>query len=449
MRYIAAGIVIVGALTLPVFAQEHEQVETHEEAETQEQQEEKKEQLVQKAQSQLEKNKAEITAKEKQIAELEEKIRQLGSQRDSAKAQAQLAAHQLERIEQELQKAHLQLQQTQLSITETVRSITATEEELSNNEEAIGNLRQRLRTTVRLLYEHEQRSMLHLLLSSGSLAEVITEQNIYHEIQERMLNLMQDLRQRQDTLREQQTEFTERQQQLANLQQALLTQQKELKEEQNVKDSFVQHKQSQQDTYEQLISEAQAAHEEIKNDVFRLKNIGVEVSFTDAREAARFASSLTGIRAALLLAVVKVESNVGEWAGSGHFPDDMHPLSRDAFLRITARLGLNPHIAPISRRPSSYQGWGGAMGPAQMMPLTWERIEPHVTRLINKPLPNPYELTDALVATGILLAERGATDRAHEYEAVNRYLAGPNWIYHTWYGDRVLAVAKEYEQEGL
>lgn len=439
----------MGALTLPVFAQEHEQEETHEEAETQEQQEGKKEQLVQKAQSQLEKNKAEITAKEKQIAELEEKIRQLGSQRDSAKAQAQLAAHQLERIEQELQKAHLQLQQTQLSITETLSRITETEEELSNNEEAIGNLRQRLRTTVRLLYEHEQRSMLHLLLSSGSLAEVITEQNIYHEIQERMLNLIQDLRQRQDTVREQQTEFTERQQQLANLQQALLTQQKELKEEQNVKNSFVQHKQSQQDTYEQLISEAQAAHEEIKNDVFRLKNIGVEVSFTDAREAARFASSLTGVRAALLLAVVKVESNVGEWAGSGHFPVDMHPLSRDAFLRITARLGLDPHIAPISRRPSSYQGWGGAMGPAQIMPLTWERIEPHVTRLINKPLSNPYELTDALVATGILLAERGATDRAHEYEAVNRYLAGPNWIYHTWYGDRVLAVAKEYEQEGL
>jgi hypothetical protein len=32
---------------------------------------------------------------------------------------------------------------------------------------------------------------------------------------------------------------------------------------------------------------------------------------------------------------------------------------------------------------------------------------------------------------------------------VNRYLAGPNWQYFTWYGDRVLTVAKEYEKEDV
>jgi len=68
---------------------------------------------------------------------------------------------------------------------------------------------------------------------------------------------------------------------------------------------------------------------------------------------------------------------------------------------------------------------------------------------MGKAAPNPYELTDAFVATALFLADRGATDRAKEYEAVNRYLAGPNWQRFTWYGDRVLAVAKEYEKEGL
>ncbi|MEK7556796.1 MAG: hypothetical protein AAB538_02350, partial [Patescibacteria group bacterium] len=97
-------------------------------------------------------------------------------------------------------------------------------------------------------------------------------------------------------------------------------------------------------------------------------------------------------------------------------------------------------------RPCGY-GWGGAMGPAQIMPETWERIEGRVSSLMGKPAPNPYELTDAFVATALLLADKGAGNPAQEYEAVNRYLAGPNWQRFTWYGDRVLAVAKEYEKE--
>jgi len=48
-----------------------------------------------------------------------------------------------------------------------------------------------------------------------------------------------------------------------------------------------------------------------------------------------------------------------------------------------------------------------------------------------------------------LMADRGATDTAKEVEAVARFLAGPNWRYHIWYSDRVLAVAQEYASEGL
>ena len=89
------------------------------------------------------------------------------------------------------------------------------------------------------------------------------------------------------------------------------------------------------------------------------------------------------------------------------------------------------------------------MGPGQFMPATWETIEGRVAALSGKAQANPYELTDAFVATAIFLADRGATSQSQEYEAVHRYLAGPNWQRFTWYGDRVLAVAREYEKEGL
>ena len=64
-------------------------------------------------------------------------------------------------------------------------------------------------------------------------------------------------------------------------------------------------------------------------------------------------------------------------------------------------------------------------------------------------MPDPFALPDALVAVGVMMADRGATNPAMEAEAIGRYLAGPNWQYHLWYSARVLAVAAEYEKEGL
>ena len=86
------------------------------------------------------------------------------------------------------------------------------------------------------------------------------------------------------------------------------------------------------------------------------------------------------------------------------------------------------------------------MGPAQIMPQTWEGLETRIGQLMGKIIPNPYELADAFVGTAVMLADRGAADPAREREAIGRYIAGPNWEYYGWYIDRVLAVATEYAQ---
>lgn len=88
------------------------------------------------------------------------------------------------------------------------------------------------------------------------------------------------------------------------------------------------------------------------------------------------------------------------------------------------------------------------MGPGQIMPGTWERVESTVGRLTGKSQPSPFDLGDAFVATAVILQGAGAAS-GNEVEAVNRYFAGPNWQRFTWYGDRVLAVAREYEARGL
>lgn len=401
------------------------------------------------AKQQLETNKKDIAAKQAEIEALEKKIEELSTKRDSAAAQTEIAEQQVARLEQTLQKHRLEMRQTQLHMSAVNEDRADTEKSVEQLEVKIAHTREQLRELVRTRYQHEQQSPVSLFLQGSTLGAVLAEQAALREVQDQMTVLVNETQVNLKDLQERQEKLAGQAQELSRLSAVLEVQNDEFEERKHAKEKLAAAKEREQQTYEQDIREAQMARREIEQSVFSLKSAGIQMKLTDAFSIARHASTLTGVRPAVLLAILKVESNLGERLGSGHFPTDMHPSSREAFLRITKKLGLDPNHAPISARPRSYSGWGGAMGPGQFMPETWETIEARVAGLMNKPVANPYELVDAFVATGMLLADRGANEASKEYEAVNRYLAGPNWQYFTWYGDRVLTVAKEYEKEGV
>lgn len=390
-----------------------------------------------------------IKSKEADIAELNRQINELKGQRDDVATEAELIDQQLKKLTQELTKAELELKRTQLNIQTVNTESQNTAEKIEELKQTIETKRQHLRALFRLLYEKEQESFVSIFLRSASLSEVLAERSAYADVQTQTVALVNELQEIVGELAKQQADLEQQQADLSQLSRILAAQKSEITERRAAQNKFLAAKRAEQASFENLIADARQAREEIERDIFELKGAGVKLSLTAASDMAKLASQLTGVRAAVLMAVLKVESNLGNNLGGGTFPDDMHPLSREPFLRITAKLGLDPHTAPISARPKSFQGWGGAMGPAQIMPQTWEGIESRVSSLLGKAAANPYELTDAFVGTAVLLADRGAADPVHEFEAVNRYIAGPNWQRFTWYGDRVFAVAKEYEKQGL
>ncbi|MBI3256021.1 MAG: putative toxin-antitoxin system toxin component, PIN family [Candidatus Andersenbacteria bacterium] len=357
---------------------------------------------------QLEAQQQKITDKEGEIKKLEAQIKDLKNKRDTTAADALIIAAQLKKISEQLAKAQLEAQQTQLSITVTDRKKTDTEKKIAELEDQIDEKRERLRSLLRLLYEREQESVIRIFFDTFSLSDVLADRAAYKELQDRTITLVGDMKDQAKNLQEKHQELEEQQQNLTSLANVLAAQQGEINTQKQAQQKFLQSKQEQQVAYEQKLSEVEAAKEEIKKQIFTLQGAGVELTLTNAFDMARFAGKLTGVRPALLLAVLKVESNLGTNVGSGHYPDDMQPQSREAFLRITKKLGLDPATTPVSRRPRSGNGWGGAMGPAQIMPATWESIEPRLSQLLKKPIPNPFELTDAFVATAIFLADRGA-----------------------------------------
>lgn len=382
------------------------------------------------------------------IADMDRKIDELRQHVNTSVAEAAIINQQIKRLTAQLAKAQLELKQTELAIQQTTADQNSTEKNITALQITITEQRAVLAQLIRELNQSEQASWVSFLLSNWSLSALLAERAAYVELQTHTATAIEVLKTKEQALTEHIQALAEQSRQLQQLHGALTSQQAEVQATAAEQKNFLARKKEEQIKYERQLTEAKQTRSEIEQNLFTLKNSATRLTLTDAKDKARYAAQLTGIRAALLMAVLKVESNLGGNVGSGVFPDDMHPLSRDAFLRLTRKLGLDPVTTPISRRPRNFSGWGGAMGPGQFMPDTWERMEGRITALVGH-LPNPYDLTDAFVATSLFLADYGAADPAREYEAVNHYIAGPNWRNFTWYGDRVLAVAQEYAKEGL
>ncbi len=393
------------------------------------------------------KAKQEISDREAAIQRLNQHIEELAQKRDTTAAAAEVILQKLDQLRYQLQKAELELEKTQLTISQVGAEQGQTEKDIAMLQQDVEMKREQLRLLVRDLYEKEQSSWVRLFFDTLSLSEVLAQRAAVMTIQDKTLQLVRDMREQVEALHQKEAELEQQALDLNQLENLLSLQQAEVATQKSEQQKFLNAKQSEQAAYEHLLKDAQQARQEIAKQIFTLKEAGVEVTLTSALDMARYAGSRTGVDPAILLAVLKVESNVGTNIGGGAFPDDMHPDSRDAFLRITKKLGLDPLKTPVARRPPSGEGWGGAMGPAQIMPATWEGIEEKIEQLAGKSPVNPYDLTHAFVGTSILLARAGANDPTHVREAVGRYIAGPNWQYYSWYVDRVMAVANEYAKE--
>jgi peptidoglycan hydrolase CwlO-like protein len=153
--------------------------------------------------------------------------------------------------------------------------------------------------------------------------------------------------------------------------------------------------------------------------------LGKSFNTDDIADAAKFASKKTGVSKSFILGMLVVETNLGRYTGGCIYKESkMGDANEKIFKRICKDLDYNYKKKKVSC-PLSY-GIGGAMGVAQFMPTTWSGYESKIAKYTGHSPPDPWSLTDGVMAMAIKLANDGATKDSGEFDAARRYYCGSN-----------------------
>jgi len=201
----------------------------------------------------------------------------------------------------------------------------------------------------------------------------------------------------------------------------------------------------------------QPSMSELESKKFELVGESNALNFKEALDIARYVEKETGVRPALLLAILQEELSLekfdmcyltdfktgeGVRAVSGEALQRVMSPNRDipGFLSITEELGRDPKKTLITC-PMSF-GWGGAMGPADFIPSSWIKYRDKIEKITGKSA-DPWNINDAFLAAGLHLANDGAKERTKEGEwnAAMLYFSISINSDYSFYGDSVLAIA--------
>ncbi|MEK7463213.1 MAG: lytic murein transglycosylase, partial [Patescibacteria group bacterium] len=224
----------------------------------------------------------------------------------------------------------------------------------------------------------------------------------------------------------------------------------------------------QESKFQDLLKQTQLTAAQIRSQIFKLLG-GGELPFGEAVKIAQLAEKATGVRAAFILSILTQESSVNSVIGANlgrcfyNTPRNnssgtvMSNSQKPAFLAILADLKMDSDKTPVSCPIASDGAYGGAMGPAQFMPTTWDLYKNRVGGITGNKPASPFNNADAFTATALYLQD-GLTNCKTIYKtifsqencAAAKYYAGGKWRSYMSvgrYGYRVAERATDFADE--
>ena len=394
---------------------------------------------------------------ESQLAELEKQIDNYENKVSEYKKQGTTLQSEISRINNKIAKLNLQIKSITISLVKINKELGETQTKIVTAESKIDVKRRIISEIIQNIYETEKKGTLNVLLANLRISAFFAELNNLANIQDSLRINLEELVQLHGELSEQKETLALEKTDVESLKAYQENQKVSVQKTKEEKDNLLKVTKGKESEFQKVLTETKKTAAQIRSQIYELLG-GGEIKFEDAYKFAKFASEKTGVRAALILAVLDRESALGQNVGRCKYNQinpksgkpAMHP-TRDlpSFFAITEELGINPSSVAVScaNRDGAY---GGAMGPAQFIPSTWNIYKDKIAVMTGNSPPSPWNNLDAFMATALYLKDAGADKGTFYAEkvAAAKYYAGSRWSrYLASYGARVIEKARQFQQD--
>ncbi|MDP3900768.1 MAG: lytic murein transglycosylase [bacterium] len=411
---------------------------------------------------------------EQELRALEQEIIAIEKDITATKQQKETLQNKVAQIQSQVRKLDLQIYQSNKMIGDLGVQIQDTSYSITETLSEIDLTRRQLGDVLQSIAEQDSTTMLEVVFAGDTLSDFFDGVAALEAVNARSKQLLESVQNLNAYLGSQKDSLESEKSQEENFVKIQLLQKQQSQALQEQQQRLLDETKGKESQYQEILADWQARAQQIRSRIFALVGVPDAPTFGEALSIAEYVAGQTGVRPAFLLAILTQESNLGKNVGQCYLKDQATgnginirtgtPVSRvmkpmglsgrkgdvDDFLRITRALGRDPFNTPVSC-PLSY-GYGGAMGPAQFIPTTWAIYENRLAGILGRSA-DPWNISDAFLASGTYLAQLGASSQTlnGEWCAALSYFSGScssrNVRDYAFYANSVLAIAKQYEED--
>jgi len=407
----------------------------------------------QQIQEQEAKWRAELVATEKEIAEWEGILNKTKQGTASLQRDASI-------LQAKINEAKAFIKKRVIEIERLTRDIGLKTKTISELETKINRGKESLAVILRSANEIDSYSLTEVMLSNKNLSQFFENVDSYDSIKKSLKKQFEEIRYLQAKTDEERKVLDQKRTEEADTKARIESDKKRVEIDEKEKQKLININKTQEKTYSQVIAEKQKKAAQIKAALFALRDTE-GIAFGDALKYAILASTKTGVRPALILAILTQESDLGKNQGSclvnnidtgdgagkntGTLFEQVMKAPRDTvpFKSITDRLGKDWKMTPVSCPPGTKYTSGRGFK---------SKIAGAVN--VNADEANPWNPQHAITATAVYLADLGAGGEGYtaERNAACRYYSGASCSpgrkpANVFYGDQVMAKAQKIQLE--
>jgi membrane-bound lytic murein transglycosylase B len=346
------------------------------------------------------------------IKELEDKIKK----EEAAKAKLE---QNLSQIQGAVYSTQSVINKTQGVIQETTQTISRKEQEIQNLNDQLELKKAMLRGFLQEIYYVRSQPVLNVVLEKRDFSEVFSNAEHLMTLEDKIVSVSHEIVDTKAQVEQDKIQLAEVKQKHEEILDQKVDEKQELLSDKAEVAADVAEKEATIEELQEKLAELQSDLSAITGKAFNAKDI---------KEAVEYASKKTGVPKGVLYGFLKMETNLGANTGQCTYAQvEKVAVARykkygskykasiallykrqNLFYDLVDDLDYSKN-KKVSCSPSGYIGQGGAMGVPQFMSDTWQGYKASIVANTGHATPDPWNLTDGVMAMALKLKKAGAT----------------------------------------